>query len=143
MDDDEALKLAIEALENNKRTHYYCEDSWYSCPKHEDGCANDAQGDECSCGADDANVEIDKAIASIKDALAQSAQEPVGKFAKFTDGIWREVTNGSAGVPLYTTPPQRPWVDLTEDEIEVIEAMALTKQWAIRMTIAQLKECNA
>ena len=32
--------------------------------------------------------------------------EPVGRFAKFTDGIWREVTDGSAGVPLYTTPPQ-------------------------------------
>jgi uncharacterized protein YeaC (DUF1315 family) len=38
--------------------------------------------------------------------------------------------------------PQREWVDLTEDQIKVIEEMALTKQWAIRMTIAQLKECN-
>ena len=37
---------------------------------------------------------------------AQSQQEPVGRFAKFTDGIWREVTDGSAGVPLYTNPPQ-------------------------------------
>ena len=36
----------------------------------------------------------------------QPQQEPVGRFAKFTDGIWREVTDGSAGVPLYTTPPQ-------------------------------------
>jgi hypothetical protein len=43
-------------------------------------------------------------------------QEPVGKFAKFTDGIWREVTDGSAGVSLYTTPPQRTWVGLTRDE---------------------------
>ncbi|CAB4172968.1 hypothetical protein UFOVP1024_36 [uncultured Caudovirales phage] len=41
------------------------------------------------------------------------------------------------------TTTQRPWVDLTEDEIENIEEKALTKQWAIRMTIAQLKECNA
>ena len=32
----------------------------------------------------------------------QEQSEPVGKFAKFTDGIWREVTDGSAGVPLYT-----------------------------------------
>ena len=38
------------------------------------------------------------------EALAQ--QEFVGRFAKFTDGIWREVTDGSAGVPLYTNPPQ-------------------------------------
>ena len=42
-------------------------------------------------------------------------QEPVGKFAKFTDGIWREVTDGSAGVPLYIAP-QRTWVGLDEDE---------------------------
>ena len=51
----------------------------------------------------------DKAITAIENALAQPKkpeQEPVGKFAKFTDNIWREVTAGSAGVPLYTTPPQ-------------------------------------
>ena len=57
-----------------------------------------------------------KAIAAIYEALAQPEQEPVGKFAKFTDGIWREVTDGSAGVPLYTTPPQRTWVGLTKEE---------------------------
>jgi hypothetical protein len=28
-------------------------------------------------------------------------QEPDGRFAQFTDGIWREVTDGSAGIPLY------------------------------------------
>ena len=27
--------------------------------------------------------------------------KPVGKFAQFTDGIWREVTDGSPGVFLY------------------------------------------
>ena len=48
--------------------------------------------------------------------VTQPAREPVGKFAKFTDGVWREVTNGSAGIPLYTTPPQRTWVGLTEEE---------------------------
>jgi hypothetical protein len=45
------------------------------------------------------------------------SQEPVGRFAKFTDGIWRPVTNYSAGVPLYTHPPQRTWVGLTDKEI--------------------------
>jgi len=33
---------------------------------------------------------------------SQEHFEPVGKFAKFSDGIWREVTDGSAGIPLYT-----------------------------------------
>ena len=37
---------------------------------------------------------------------------------------------------------KREWVDLTEDQIKTIEEYALTKQWAIRMAIAQLKECN-
>ena len=46
-------------------------------------------------------------------------QKPVGKFAKFTDGIWREVTDGSAGIPLYTAPQQ--WVGLTDEEIEAFD----------------------
>ena len=71
----EALNLALEALENNRKTHYYCEDTWYSCPKHEEGCANESEGDECNCGADEANAEIDKAISAIKEALAQPEQK--------------------------------------------------------------------
>jgi hypothetical protein len=58
---------------------------------------------------------LNKTVTAIKEALAQPEQEPVGKFAKFTDGIWREVTDGSAGVLLYTTP-QRTWVGLTKEE---------------------------
>ena len=43
-------------------------------------------------------------VKAIKEALAQPEQELVGKFAKFTDGLWREVTKGSAGQLLYTSP---------------------------------------
>ena len=50
--------------------------------------------------------------------------KPVGKFAKFTDGIWREVTDGSAGVPLYTHPKE--WVGLSdEDELDWEEGDSL------------------
>ena len=50
-------------------------------------------------------------------AIAEAEkQEPVGRFAKFTDGIWREVAEGSAGVPLYTTPQQRK--PLTDEQIK-------------------------
>src|SRR3990167_7975987 len=31
------LTAALKKL--GRRSHYYCEDSWYSCPKAEDGCA--------------------------------------------------------------------------------------------------------
>ena len=88
-----------------------------------------------------------------KAALAQPAQEPAAwpcviaeaNFEQNTITLEMQCSNYKVGAGqhwLYTTPPQRPWVDLTEDQIKVIEEMALTKQWAIRMTIAQLKECN-
>ena len=58
-------------------------------------------------------------IKELRQAIEQAEkQEPVGKFAKFTDGVWREVTNGSAGISLYTDPPQRTWVGLTDEEID-------------------------
>jgi hypothetical protein len=46
--------------------------------------------------------------------------KPIGKFAKFTDGIWREVTDGSPGMPLYADPPKSEWVGLTDEEINSI-----------------------
>lgn len=83
---------------------------------------------------------------------AQPAQEPVGKFAKFTDGIWREVTDGSPGVSLYAAP-QRPWVDLTDEQItEVIDSMpqginGWMSDWDLyeyaRAVLAKSKEKNA
>lgn len=50
------------ALLKAKIGHYGCEDRWYSCPKHQDGCANDADGTDCNCGADQHNTEIDAAL---------------------------------------------------------------------------------
>ena len=37
---------------------------------------------------------------------------------------------------------QRPWVGLTDEEIEAIKEKALTKQWAIRMALTAVKEKN-
>ena len=53
-----------------------------------------------------------------KAALSEPEQEPVGKFSKFSDGVWKEVTTSSPGQFLYTAPPRREWVGLTGDEIE-------------------------
>ena len=95
----EAMKQALEALENNRQTHHYCEDTWYSCPKHEEGCANDSEGDECNCGADKANIEIDAAITSLRQAIREHAmyevqrlgqeieQEPVACDGDFPEGF--------------------------------------------------------
>jgi len=149
MTKDEALKLALEALENNKQMHYYCEDTWYSCPQHEEGCANDSVGDECNCGADKANAEIDKVITAIKKALAQT-QEPVAWMKRINmpgddwDAYDFSVNQyGDFQTPLYTTPPQRIWVGLTNDELtDLFYNTNLGQQSAVAQAIALLKERN-
>ena len=54
----------------------------------------------------------------------------------------RETDNFPDGTKFYTAPPKRPWVELTENEIKAIEEKALTKQWAIRMALTAVKEKN-
>ena len=50
-------------------------------------------------------INVNKLWAAMLNAAPQTDAKPVGKFAKFTDGVWREVTKGSPGVLLYTHPP--------------------------------------
>ena len=78
----DAMKLALEAMKNNKPTHLYCEDKWYSCPKHEDGCANEFEGDECNCGADEINAEFDKAITALEETLKEHAMRETQRLGQ-------------------------------------------------------------
>lgn len=71
----EAMKQAIKVLLNSRWEHYGCEDSWYSCPKHKDGCYNELAGDECNCGADQANLQIDLEIAALSQAIEQAERQ--------------------------------------------------------------------
>ena len=57
--------LVLRLAELARRKHYYCEDSWYSCPKHPDGCANDGLGPDCNCGADQINAEVDAILSEL------------------------------------------------------------------------------
>lgn len=72
----EAVQQALEALETSRRSHYYCQDTWYSCPKDPDGCANDSEGDECNCGADEINKVIDNAIIALLKAFGRPRHQP-------------------------------------------------------------------
>jgi hypothetical protein len=58
----------IEALKKyGKQSHYNCEDTWYGCPKSEEGCANDAyKPDECNCGADDHNAKVEALLSELE-----------------------------------------------------------------------------
>ena len=61
-DADTEIRRLREALDKSRRTHYICEDPWYSCPKSEKGCINEGQGDECNCGADKWNAYVDSVL---------------------------------------------------------------------------------
>jgi len=63
MSPDEAIEQLRAALVKAKRSHYSCEDSWYSCPMDPEGCANEFKEKKCDCGADEFNAEIDRVLA--------------------------------------------------------------------------------
>lgn len=125
----DAMKQALEALQDNRRSHYYCEDTWYSCPKHEDGCSNEAEADECNCGADKANEQIDLAITALRQAIEQAEkQEPVAWVRDLTSPQphcvtslkYLSIADTDAGVkyiPVYVAPPSKPWVSLSDRDI--------------------------
>ena len=79
----------------------------------------------------------------LKASLAEPKQEPVGKFSQFSDGVWKEVTASSPGIFLYTAPPRREWVGLTDDEIDkwnIVGHESLRE--FVRSLEAKLKEKN-
>ena len=91
---------------------------------------------------------IEPVITAIKEALAQPEQEPVAWLTRDSvDGCWYATANkvGNDDKPLYTTPPQRPWVlqrewvDLTDEEID---KWAHELHGVIYAVMADLKEKN-
>ena len=82
--------------------------------------------------------------AAAQDKLVQPAQEPVawryrGNLHEFDPSDW---ATGPV-TPLYTAPPQRPWVPLTDEEIALIDWESLTtKKDCVRAIEAKLKEKN-
>ena len=95
MTKDEALKLALEALE--------------------------ADPLEMVADVDGHMVFLkDKAITAVKEALAQPENEPVAWISTGPARMIHWTADKPAycddWVPLYTTPTQRTWVGLTEDE---------------------------
>lgn len=51
------------------RQHYYCEDTWYACPKHPELYEEDSQEKECNCGADEHNQKVEELYRSIVERL--------------------------------------------------------------------------
>jgi hypothetical protein len=77
--------------------------------------------------------------------LAQPAQEPVAVVDANDDGYWADILpnrNVKVGQLLYTTPPKREWVGLTdEDYVEMGLSLSLI-EWQHKAIEAKLKEKN-
>jgi plasmid stabilization system protein ParE len=123
----QALELALEALE----------EAWYHVGTFQP--------------TEKAIDLYDEARAAIKEALAQPEQEPVGQLLEDAFGrgqvMWFNKPKDES--MLYTTPPQRTWVGLTDEEIadcaEKMEASDPTDSfWRefFRGIEAKLKEKN-
>jgi hypothetical protein len=94
----EALKLALEALDSFGIDDY---GSYVVGRKETD--------------------KVDNAIIAIKEALAQPTQEPVAHVYLFDhDGRPRVAWDNAKGIKikdkLYTKPPKREWIGLTDEE---------------------------
>ena len=132
MTKDEALKLALEALESSRVFVTTREKI-----KHPEGAE-----------------WYDQIITAIKEALAQPEQEPVvfwdgeSRFVSQKTKEWDKRTGGTLGfgcdIALYTTPPQRTWVGLTDEDF--LEACQIAERGnylvAFQRIQAKLKEKN-
>lgn len=107
MTKDEALKMALEALEEIKQETFH-----------------------------PAKVFVhNHAITAIKEALAQPKQEPV--VTKNENGMtlhfgWEELP---VGTKLYVSPQAKPWVGLTDEDLSVCDedGVLLAKYWEAKL----------
>ena len=83
-------------------------------------------------------------------ALAQPEQEPVAWITQGGKGWLRwhkSYDDNKDSVPLYTTPPQRTWVGLTDEEIDELHGSPMNLEHSgalkwVRTIEAKLKEKN-
>jgi len=121
MTKDEALKLALEALELANINH------WWGSSK------------------------IEAAITAIKESLAQpeerkkSLEDTLNEYGLVAIGYTERgelLTQKKVQPPMPVQESKREWVGLTEEEVIEISHLALTRVQAVQMTEAKLKEKN-
>ena len=93
---------------------------------------------ECWQRNEDCNEPMSKILEAIKEALAQPEQEPVAWMNDM--GTHIDLNVSGRGIPLYTTPPQRTWVGLSDEERQEI-ALEVPID-AVLITEATLKDKN-
>ena len=149
----EALRLALEALE---AADWYIDqlEMIVYCVDDEGTHENRAKVQAAITAIKEALAKDEKGLFidliaqhdGLAEELAQPEQEPVCEIT-VKNGHWID-TNGFSGVKdlangihkLYTTPPQRPWVGLTEAENAI--CLGFNKVLGLQYQEAKLKEKN-
>ena len=104
----------------------------------------DPTGKCCIDGSDEDRAIVDKAL----QALAQLEQEPYCWVqSKLNQGLfYKEKPRRIHTIPLYTAPPRKPWVGLTDEEIEDLDDFDYCEYGFpnnfVRAIEAKLKEKN-
>jgi len=112
---DEAMKLALGALEDFVDVIKY--------DNEQDDIGRRACCDVLSYNPHSESCKAIKSIASLRQAIAElESQEPVATVtsetgADITMSWWHEPAL-PVGTKLFTHPPQRTWVGLTDEEVE-------------------------
>jgi hypothetical protein len=90
----------------------------------------------------DAKEIYSDTIESLRARLAQPEPEPVAWWHDMGDVV--DLNVSGRGVPLYTAPPQREWVGLTDEEMMMIYGQSHEgKKYSLGRAIeAKLKEKN-
>jgi hypothetical protein len=84
---------------------------------------------------------------ALRDRLAQPEQEPVAYLCENAVGHkyfrWKKPSSTYTPIALYTTPPQRTWTKLTDEEVGDLSDFAYTNdEEFVRNVEAKLKEKN-
>ena len=140
MTKDEALKLALEALENS-----------IDLVSQEARNAEELYGKYPSRQGKVGGLKVladqhKEALAAVKEALAQPEQKPLAWISTGPARMFHWTADkpayGDDWVPLYTTPPQRTWVGLTGEEKHEIRYSHMTSAEFIECIEAKLKQKN-
>jgi len=144
----EALELALEALEEPKE-HFAKHRRLEAITAIKEALAQEQEPVTYS-GNGTAGREADARptgfFFQMPKPMTQPEQEPVAWMDKDGDVLSASIVDGKGlrNIPLYTTPPQRTWVGLTDEEVKDIvwNLPYEPSQEHIRAIEAKLKEKN-
>jgi hypothetical protein len=95
-----------------------------------------------NCGA--WMLQQDQAAEALRQALAQTEQEPYGYFHyDMSLDAWVQNRENTKGVAFYTAPPKREWIGLTRLELDIATLGLEDLSDCYKAIEAKLKEKNA